>query len=111
MGRPVQNPYVRLRRKQRYPLNCWPSRDWRNWNPFRTHVRGSRRKYRVPEDLHPYRDELGEWHPPRVSGSYRADIEKQFYMNSLPWVWSQDYYRGRQHFMDREPRGRKFWYK
>jgi len=109
--RPVQNPYVELTAAQRYRLNTWPSRDWKSWRPDRAHVRGSRRKYRLPEDLRAYRDELGEWHPPRVSGRYKADIEKQFYMHSVPWVWSQDFFEGKIHFMDREPRGNKYWYK
>lgn len=84
---------------------------WVGWSPYRANVLGSRRRYRVPEDIAPYKDELGEWHPPRVSGRYKADIEKQYYMNSLPWVWANDYYRGKHHFMDREPRGPKRWYK
>jgi len=109
--RPVQNPYVRLNAAKRYRLNTWPSRNWAAWSPCRAAVRGSRRRYRLPEDIAPYRDELGEWHPPRVSGRYKADIEKQYYMNSLPWVWANDYFQGKQHFMDREPRGRKWWYK
>jgi len=109
--RPVQNLYVRLRAAQKYRLNTWPSRNWKGWRPDRTFVRGSRRRYRVPEDIAPYRDELGEWHPPRVSGRYKADIEKQYYMNSLPWVWANDYFGGKQHFMDREPHGLKRWHK
>lgn len=109
--RPVQNPYVRLTAAKRYRLNTWHSRSWANWNPMRAAVRGSRRRYRLPDDIAPYRDELGEWHPPRVSGRYKADIEKQYYMNSLPWVWANDYFQGKQHFMDREPRGLKRWYK
>mmetsp|Transcript_101308 Transcript_101308/g.180055 ORF Transcript_101308/g.180055 Transcript_101308/m.180055 type:complete len:311 (+) Transcript_101308:73-1005(+) len=109
--RPVQNPFVRLKPAQRYRLNTWQSRNWAQWSPHRCNVRGSRRRYRIPEDIAPYRDELGEWHPPRVSGRYKADIEKQYYMNSLPWVWSNDYFQGKQHFMDREPRGLKRWFK
>jgi len=109
--RPVQNPFVRLKPAQKYRLNTWQSRNWAQWSPTRTSVRGSRRRYRVPEDINPYRDELGEWHPPRVSGRYKADIEKQYYMNSLPWVWATDYFQGKEHFMDREPRGLKRWYK
>lgn len=109
--RPVQNPYVRLKPAQKYRLNTWQSRNWAKWSPTRCNVRGSRRRYRVPEDIGPYRDELGEWHPPRVSGRYKADIEKQYYMNSLPWVWATDYFQGKEHFMDREPRGLKRWYK
>lgn len=109
--RPVQNPYVKFKAAQKYRLNNWPSKNWKDWRPDRTFVRGSRRRYRVPEDTAPYRDELGEWHPPRVSGRYKADIEKQYYMNSLPWVWANDYYTGKQHYMDREPHGLKRWYK
>lgn len=109
--RPVQNPYVKLKLAQRYRLNAWPSKNWADWNPHRCHVRGSRRRYRLPEDIAPYRDELGEWHPPRVSGRYKADIEKQYYMNGLPWVWANDYFMGKLHFMDREPRGPRRWYK
>eukprot|EP00928_Gymnodinium_smaydae_P028026 TRINITY_DN21489_c0_g1_i1.p1 TRINITY_DN21489_c0_g1~~TRINITY_DN21489_c0_g1_i1.p1 ORF type:complete len:381 (-),score=62.44 TRINITY_DN21489_c0_g1_i1:31-1077(-) len=109
--RPVQNPYVKMSPIKKYPNNAWPSRDWKKWRPQLCHVKGSRRRYRLPEDVSPYRDELGEWHPPRVSGRYKADIEKQYYMNSLPWVWATDYFMPKQHFMDREPRGPKRWYK
>jgi len=109
--RPVQNPYVRLTAAQKYRLNNWPSRDWKGWIPQRAHVRGSRRKYRLPEDISPYKDELGEWHPPRVSGRYKADIEKQYYMHNLPWVWANNYYQGSVHYMDREPKGKTYWYK
>jgi len=109
--RPVQNPYVKLTAAKRYRLNTWQSRKWATWNPMKTSVRGSRRRYRLPDDILPYRDELGEWHPPRVSGRYKADIEKQYYMNSLPWVWANDYFQGKQHFMDREPRGLRRWCK
>lgn len=109
--RPVQNTHVFLNKSKKYRLNAWESRSWVGWSPYRANVLGSRRRYRVPEDIAPYKDELGEWHPPRVSGRYKADIEKQYYMNSLPWVWANDYYRGKHHFMDREPRGPKRWYK
>jgi len=109
--RPAQNPTVKLTPGVRYRLNAWPSKDWDRWDPNRCHIRGSRRRYRVPEDIAPYRDELGEWHKPRVSGRYKADIEKQYYMHTLPWVWSNNFYQQPQHFMDREPRGLKRWYK
>lgn len=109
--RPVQNPFVELKAAQRYRLNTWLSRNWTRWTPQKTHIRGSRRKYRIPEDISPYKDELGEWHPCRVSGRYKADIEKQYYMNSLPWVWATDYFQSKLHFMDCEPRGPKRWYK
>eukprot|EP00434_Breviolum_minutum_P018906 symbB.v1.2.016672.t1/scaffold1269.1/size127624/4 len=135
--RPVQNPYVRLKAAMKYRLNTWQSRNWKEWSPNLTHVRGGRRRYRVPQDIAPYKDELGEWHPPRISGRYKAgkllqfwmnrlmslttifgekgafkaDVEKQYLMNSLPWVWSNDYYQGRLHIWDWEPRGLKRWYK
>ena len=95
-------------------------------------------RYRIPQDINPYKDrlshascdlkrgsedELGEWHPPRLSGRYKAsrfpaclhlkwklqgqsrlfrqaDVEKQYLMNSLPWVWSNDYYQSRLHIWD-----------
>ncbi|KAF4718377.1 hypothetical protein FOZ63_003983, partial [Perkinsus olseni] len=67
--------------------------------------------YNIPEDLFPYKDELGEWHPPRISGRYAADVRKQYYIHSLPWVWDQDAMdAGKKHFMDREPLGNKRWY-
>lgn len=69
--------------------------------PNLCNVRGSRRRYRIPTDINPYKDELGEWHPPRLSGRYKADVEKQYLMNSLPWVWSNDYYQSRLHIWDR----------
>ncbi|CAE7528715.1 Sugct, partial [Symbiodinium necroappetens] len=109
--RPVQNPFVRLKPAMKYRLNTWQSRNWKQWSPNLCNVRGSRRRYRVPQDIAPYKDELGEWHPPRVSGRYKADIEKQYYLNSIPWVWANDYYQGKLHYMDREPHGLKRWYR
>mmetsp|Transcript_29491 Transcript_29491/g.77993 ORF Transcript_29491/g.77993 Transcript_29491/m.77993 type:complete len:327 (-) Transcript_29491:271-1251(-) len=109
--RPVQNPYVVLTPSQRYQLNTWASRSWKSWDPRRAHVRGSRRAYRLPEDIKPYKDELGEWHPPRISGRYRADIEKQYKYHGIPWVWKDEFYRARTHMMDREPQGRTYWYR
>lgn len=109
--RPVQNLFVELKRSMKYRLNTWPSKDWASWTPQRVSVRGGRRKYRLPEDIAPYKDELGEWHPPRVSGRLKGDIEKQFWMNSLPWVWDSHFYSPQVHFMDREAFGKKYWYK
>lgn len=109
--RPVQNPSVKLTPAIRYRLNAWPSKDWGRWDPSNCHIRGSRRRYRVPQDIAPYRDELGEWHKPRVSGRYKGDIEKQYYMHTLPWVWSNNYFHPPLKFLDREPRGLKRWYK
>lgn len=105
------NPYVKLNKSKRYVLDNWPSRDWENWDPRKCYVRGSRKRYDVPKDMMPYKDELGLMHPPRVSGRYRADIEKQYYMNGLPWVWHKDYFSGSVHYHDNEPVGPKWWYK
>jgi len=109
--RPVQNPYVKLNRQKRYRLDTFPSRDWRRWNPLKVYVKGSRQRFNLPEDIAPQKDELGEWHPPKLSGRYTADVEKQYYMNSLPWVWAKDFYNPPLHFMDRNPKGLKRWYK
>ncbi|KAL8273794.1 hypothetical protein Esti_002268 [Eimeria stiedai] len=108
--RPTFNPYVKLTRSKRYKLDNWPSRNWADWNPYSCFVRGSRRRYQIPKDLMPYKDELGEWHPPRLSGRYKADVERQFRLNGLAWVWRKDFYREKQHFQDREPLGPKRWY-
>eukprot|EP00922_Rhytidocystis_sp_ex-Travisia-forbesii_P010855 GHVS01015897.1.p1 GENE.GHVS01015897.1~~GHVS01015897.1.p1 ORF type:complete len:233 (+),score=7.60 GHVS01015897.1:204-902(+) len=108
---PTFNPYVKLNKAKRYVLDNWASRNWSDWDPRRCYVRGSRRRYNVPEDILPYKDELGEWHPPKLSGRYQADIEKQYRMNGLPWVWDKDFYTGKMHFHDSEPMGPKTWYR
>merc|ERR1711974_417573 len=54
---------------------------------------------------------MGEWHPPRVSGRYKADMERQYDFHSIPWVWKDDFYRTKTHFMDREPKGPTYWYR
>jgi len=109
--RPVFNPYVKLNRQKRYRLDTYPSRDWRRWDPLKVYVRGGRQQHELPKDIAPQKDELGEWHPPKLSGRYTSDIEKQYYMNSLPWVWAKDFYHPPLHFMDRAPKGPKRWYK
>eukprot|EP00386_Alphamonas_edax_P007768 GDKI01025804.1.p1 GENE.GDKI01025804.1~~GDKI01025804.1.p1 ORF type:complete len:254 (-),score=42.11 GDKI01025804.1:745-1506(-) len=108
--KPTFNPYVKLNNARRYVLENWESRNWDNWDPLRVYVRGSRRRYNVPEDIKPYKDELGEWHPPKLSGRYQADIEKQYAMNGLPWMWKKDFYEAKVHYHDREPLGPKMWY-
>jgi len=108
--KPTFNPYVQLNRARRYRLDRWASRNWDDWNPRCCFIRGSRHKYNVPDDLLPYKDDLGEWHPPRVSGRYQADIEKQYYMNGLPWVWKKDFYTSKSHTLDREPLAPKKFY-
>lgn len=65
----------------------------------------------MPTDIVPFKDELGEWHPPRLSGRYRADIEKQYYAHSLPWMWSPSFFEGKLHYLDREPVGLRRWYR
>jgi len=109
--RPVFNPYVRLIRKKYKRLDNWESRNWDIWDPFRTFVRGSRRRYNVPNDIYPYKDELGEWHTPRLNARYRADVEKQYAYFSLPWFWRKDFFDGRFHWRDREPKGLGWWYR
>nr|CEL68975.1 TPA: BIR protein [Neospora caninum Liverpool] len=108
---PTFNPFVKLNKAKRYVLDNWPSRNWDDWSPYRCYVRGSRRRYNIPQDLLPYKDELGEWHPPRLSARYQADVKKQYLMNNLPWVWQKDFYEGKMHFGDREPLGPKAWYR
>ncbi|KFG60838.1 BIR protein, partial [Toxoplasma gondii RUB] len=109
--KPTFNPFVKLNKAKRYVLDNWPSRNWDDWSPYRCYVRGSRRRYNIPQDLLPYKDELGEWHPPRLSARYQADVKKQYLMNNLPWVWQKDFYEGKMHFGDREPLGPKVWYR
>ncbi|CDI81940.1 hypothetical protein, conserved [Eimeria acervulina] len=108
--RPTFNPYVKLTKAKRYVLDNWPSRNWADWNPYSCFVRGSRRRYHIPKDLMPYKDELGEWHPPRLSGRYKADVERQYRLNGLEWVWVKNFYKEKMHIRDREPLGPKRWY-
>lgn len=108
---PTFNPYVKLNKAKRYVLDQWPSRNVDDWDPLRCYVRGSQRRYDVPKDIFPSKDELGEWHPPRLSGRYKADIRKQYAMHGLPWVWDKNFYTGTFHFHDREPLGPTTWYR
>ncbi|PHJ16412.1 bir protein [Cystoisospora suis] len=109
--KPTFNPFVKLNKAKRYVIDNWPSRNWDDWTPHRCYVRGSRRRYNIPQDLMPYKDELGEWHPPRLSSRYQADVKKQYLLNGLPWVWEKNFYEGSVHFCDREPLGPKRWYR
>eukprot|EP01066_Platyproteum_vivax_P006017 Platyproteum_vivax@DN186_c0_g1_i1.p1 len=104
--KPTFNPYVKMTRAKRYTLDRWESRNWDKWSPDKCFVRGSRRQYNIPQDILPYRDELGEMHPPKLSGRYRADVEKQYAINSLPWVWKKDFYTGTKHFQDHPPKAK-----
>ncbi|CDR96372.1 hypothetical protein, conserved [Babesia bigemina] len=108
---PTFNPYVELNKEKRYRLDNWPSRNWDDWNPQSCYVRGGRRRHAVPKAFLPIKDELGEAHPPKISARYRADIEKQYYMNGLPWVWNTDYYLGKVHYHDRDVLHPKVWYR
>ncbi|EAN30535.1 hypothetical protein TpMuguga_03g00694 [Theileria parva strain Muguga] len=108
---PTFNPYVNLNKEKRYRLDNWPSRNWDDWNPESCYARGGRRRHPIPKAFLPLKDELGENHPPRLSGRYKADIEKQFYFNGLPWVWDKDYYTGKIHYHDREILAPKIWYR
>uniref|UniRef100_A0A0G4GUD9 Uncharacterized protein n=1 Tax=Chromera velia CCMP2878 TaxID=1169474 RepID=A0A0G4GUD9_9ALVE len=109
--RPTFNPYVRIRNKFRWPLDRWKSRDWENWRPDLCYVRGSRKPCNVPDDFLPTKDELGEMHPPKISGRYRADIRKQYHINGLPWMWAPNFYTGSMHFHDRPLLGPKMFYR
>lgn len=58
------------------------------------------RPRKTPEDPHG-RDFDVTYFRDVTSGFNQADVEKQYYMNSLPWVWSNDYYNSRLHIWDR----------
>eukprot|EP00392_Amoebophrya_sp_AT5.2_P009012 g9040.t1 len=108
--RPVFNPFVELTPEKRYRLDNWPSRNWLRWDPSaNVHVRGGRRSYELPRDIAPVKDELGEWHPTKISGRYKADIEKQYAYFSLPWMWARDFYNPVFHKLDRAPKGKRRW--
>ncbi|UVC54243.1 hypothetical protein MACJ_003778 [Theileria orientalis] len=108
---PTFNPYVRLNKEKRYRLDNWPSRNWDDWNPHICYVRGGRKRHPIPKGFLPLKDELGSNHPPVLSGRYKADVEKQYYYNGLPWVWDLNYYTGKIHFHDREILFPKVWYR
>lgn len=109
--RPVQNPYYELTKANRYPLDNWSSRDWHNWDPTKCYVRGSRRRYEIPAAIFPYKDEIGEIHPPRIKARYKRDLHRQYALNSLPPMWRDDFYQEKEHFMDRRRPEPKFMYK
>ena len=109
--RPAFNPYFVPNKRKLREWNTWASRDFRNWNPYLTSVRGSVKKYAIPLDLFPMKDELGERHPPLVSSRYQADVKKQYAINSIPWVFDKDFMDMKIHLRDREPLALKRWYK
>ncbi|SIO73529.1 conserved Plasmodium protein, unknown function [Babesia microti strain RI] len=108
---PTFNPYVELNRDKRYRLDHWPSRNWDDWDPRHCFVRGGRRRYQIPRAIAATRDELGHAHPPRLSGRYKADVEKQYYYHGLPWVWKDNFYTKNLHSHDRPVLGPKIWYR
>ncbi|VWU49010.1 conserved protein, unknown function [Hepatocystis sp. ex Piliocolobus tephrosceles] len=108
--KPTFNPYVKLNKDKKYRLDNWASRNHDEFNPLECYVRGSRKKYSIPFSILPSKDELGNFHPPVLSGRYKADIEKQYYMHDLPWVWHRSFYEGTNHFCDNMVVGKKKWY-
>ncbi|KAK2195960.1 hypothetical protein BdWA1_002558 [Babesia duncani] len=108
---PTFNPFVHLNKARRYRLDNWPSRNWDDWNPLNCYTRGGRKRFSVPEAFLPLKDELGNAHPPRLSGRYIADIEKQYRINGLPWVWKHEYYKEKLHYGDRDIVEPKTWYR
>ncbi|CAA9986585.1 conserved Plasmodium protein, unknown function [Plasmodium knowlesi strain H] len=109
--KPTFNPYVKLNKDKKYRLDNWESRNSDRFDPLKCYVRGSRKAYDVPFAILPSKDELGNFHPPVLSGRYRADIEKQYYMHDLPWVWHKNFYTGTKHFCDNMVVGKKEWYR
>ncbi|CAD7953019.1 unnamed protein product [Amoebophrya sp. A25] len=110
--RPTFNPFVDLSDQKRYVLDNWPSRNWFQWEPNdNVKVRGGRRSHQLPRDIAPTKDELGEWHPCKLPGRYKADIKKQYAYFGLPWVWDNNFMNKGRHIYDRSaPRkGRGFW--
>lgn len=105
------NPYFVANKKRLRQWNTWSSRDFLNWDPYVTAVRGSFCKYSIPVDLLPTRDELGERHPPVVSSRYQADVKKQYIINSIPWVFEKNFMDTNFHLRDREPLALKRWYR
>ncbi|SPJ09637.1 conserved Plasmodium protein, unknown function [Plasmodium sp. DRC-Itaito] len=109
--KPTFNPYVHLNKDKKYRLDNWKSRDHENFDPLKCYVRGSRKSYDIPYAILPAKDELGMFHPPILSGRYKADIEKQYYMHDLPWIWHKNFYTGTNHFCDNMVIGKKKWYR
>ncbi|EUT88284.1 hypothetical protein PFAG_01744 [Plasmodium falciparum Santa Lucia] len=84
--KPTFNPYVHLNKDKKYRLDNWKSR-YANVNNI------CFISYRI------------------LSGRYKADIEKQYYMHDLPWVWHKNFYTGTSHFCDNMVIGKKKWYR
>ena len=109
--RAVFNPFFRPYGQKKKQFDRWSSRNWHAWNPFKVAVRGGTRTYKVPDDIFPRKDELGEWTDPTLSGRYQADIRRQYAMHGLPWIYAKDFLKHKLHILDKEPLGPKRWYK
>ena len=109
--RAVFNPYFQPVGQKRKQFDRWRSRNWNSWNPSIVAVRGGTRTYKVPDDIVPRKNELGEWTEPTLSGRYQADIRRQYVMHGLPWIYEKDFLKYKMHILDKEPIGPKRWYK
>lgn len=109
--RAVFNPYFIPHGQLRKQYDRWTSRNWENWDPLNVGVRGSTKKYSLPNDIVPQKDELGEWITPKLSGRYQADIKRQYIAHGLPWIYRKDFQTYKMHILDKEPIGPKRWYK
>jgi hypothetical protein len=105
------NPYFEPSNQKLRQWNTWRSRDFETWDPMKVSVRGSMKTYEVPGDLIPFKDELGETHPPLVSSRYQADVKRQYILNGLPWIFDKDFMESKRHIRDREPLGIRRWYR
>ena len=109
--RAVYNPYFRAFGQLRKQFDRWKSRNWHTWSPCNVAVRGGTRIYRVPDDIVPRKDELGEWTDPILSGRYQADVKRQYAMHGLPWIYRKDFLDNKMHILDKPPIGPKRWYR
>ncbi|SBS81024.1 conserved Plasmodium protein, unknown function [Plasmodium ovale curtisi] len=129
--KPTFNPYVKLNKDKKYRLDNWESRNHEKFSPLKTNSETS-----IP----PCRKSKPRWSPIRhsnmalqqsspkrrahknglffvdyvtfiLSGRYRADVEKQYYMHDLPWVWHKNFFTGVNHFCDNMVIGKKKWYR
>jgi hypothetical protein len=109
--RSVTNPYFKPHGAELKQYDRWRSRHFERWDPLAVAVRGGTRLYKVPEDILPKKDELGQWTDPTLSGRYQADIKRQYTMHGLPWIYKRDFLEHKMHILDKEPIGPKRWYK
>jgi hypothetical protein len=109
--RPVANPFFQPRGQLMRQYDRWNSRNLCAWNPKLVSVRGGTRRYSIPQDILPKKDELGEWSSPCLSGRYQADVRRQYTLHGIPWIYKRDFFANKQHILDKEPVGPKRWYK